>query len=201
MTNPQDLAALERAAYQDAYSDGIVDLFAGLSLLWIGTAWIWLPGIAGVAGVFPAVFVSAVLAGRKRFMEDRSGYVKWSPPRRQKERRNLTMVFVAGVGLFGMGVVAFALANSNSDVNGILSDIGPGLLAFLLAGTAIGLGFMMQTRRLFLYAAVLAIAGALTAWQNASPGWPMLAAGAIVSLVGALMLVRYVRANPRTSPA
>ncbi|MGI9648565.1 MAG: hypothetical protein ACR2OI_08615, partial [Acidimicrobiia bacterium] len=119
--------------------------------------------------------------------------------RREKERRNPVAVLAAGVALFVLGVAAFAMVNSQSGDTEILNVIGPGLLAFLLAATAIGLGFLMQAGRMFLYAAILALGGALTAWQDGSPGWPMLAAGALVTAVGALLLVRYVQANPRTT--
>lgn len=201
MAPTDNLDSLEQAAYRDAYSDGIIDLFVGASLLWIGTAWIWLPGIAGLAGVFPAIFVTAMLTGRKKFVEGRTGYVKWSPPRRRWERRNLVLLVAAGTALFGLGVAAFLVASSRSDDAEILGSIGPGLLAFLLALMAVGLGVMMATGRLFLYAGVLAIGGIVAVWQDTSPGWPMLAAGAVVAGTGSVMLLRYVRANPRTDPA
>ncbi|MCP4249254.1 MAG: hypothetical protein GY778_19595, partial [bacterium] len=85
MTGTEDLDTLEHASYRATYSDGIIDLFVGASLLWIGAAWIWLPDLAGIAGIFPAVFVSSVLVVRKRFVEARTGYVKWSAPRRRWE--------------------------------------------------------------------------------------------------------------------
>ena len=42
-----DIRELEQAAYRTSYSDGIVDVFVGLSLVWIGVAWIWLDDLAG----------------------------------------------------------------------------------------------------------------------------------------------------------
>ena len=50
MDASQDLKTLERQAYLETYSDGTIDLFVGLSLTWIGAAWIWLPDLAGIAG-------------------------------------------------------------------------------------------------------------------------------------------------------
>ena len=81
-----------------------------LSLLWIGGAWIWLPDLAGLSGILPAVFVTPFLAARKRFLEPRTGYVQWRGPRREWERRSLWAVLMAGIGIFLGGVVLFLLA-------------------------------------------------------------------------------------------
>ena len=102
-----DLEALEQEAYRVSWSDGIIDLFGGLSLVWIGSAWVWLPDLAGVAGVLPAIFVAPVLAARKRFVEPRIGYVQWRGPRRGWERRTLWALLMAGVGLFLGGIALF----------------------------------------------------------------------------------------------
>jgi hypothetical protein len=40
MTGNQDLQKLERRTYRGFYSDGIIDIYVGISLLWIGVAWI-----------------------------------------------------------------------------------------------------------------------------------------------------------------
>ena len=114
MTGHQDLQNLERRTYRDFYSDGIIDIYVGISLLGIGVAWIWLPDIAGLAGVLPAIFITPMLTGRKRFLENRIGYVKWTEPRRQWEHRNLVGALIVGTAflLLGVGVYMFA---SDSD--------------------------------------------------------------------------------------
>lgn len=193
-TNTEDL---ERTAYQQSYSDGIVDIFVGASLAWIGVAWIWLDDLAGLAGIFPAVLITAVLEGRKRLVESRVGYVKWRQPRRQWERRNLIVVVVAGVALLLLGVGTFLLTDSRSDETGILGSLGPGLLAFLLALLAIGLAFLMSTGRMFAYAAILAIGGAIAVATDANPGWPLLPTGIVIAATGVVMLIGFLR---RTRP-
>lgn len=193
MINTPDLETLKRASYRDTYSDGILDIFVGVSFLWIGSAWIWLSDLAGVAGVLPAVFLTTMLAGRKRFVESRTGYVKWSEPRRRWERRNLWMVFAAGVGLLLAGVGVFAAASSDTD---LMDTVAPGLLAFLLALLAVGLAFVMETWRMLGYAAVLAIAGVITASAEANPGWPLLGTGPCIAVVGVALLIRYARRYP-----
>jgi hypothetical protein len=191
-----DIRELEQAAYRTSYSDGIVDVFVGLSLVWIGVAWIWLDDLAGVAGILPAVMVAAVLEGRKRIVQSRVGYVKWREPRRRWERRNVVVVLGAGIALFGLGIVAFLIADSRSDGAGILGPLGPGLLAFLLALLALGLGFLMSTGRMFAYAASLALGGLIAAGMDANPGAPLLAAGLVIAVTGAVLLIGFLRGTP-----
>lgn len=196
MIDSRELESLERGAYRQSYSDGIIDTFVGVSLLWIGAVWVWLPDFGGLAGVLPAVFITAVLQARKRIIEARGGYVKWREPRRRWERRNLVAIFAAGVLLFAAGVGTFVAFGESSSGRDTLSVLAPGLLAWLLALLAMGLAFMMTVWRMIAYAGVLAVAGALTMWAQASPGWPLLAAGIVVTTGGVSMLVRFVRRNP-----
>jgi hypothetical protein len=197
MNNDPELATLESGAYRDSYSDGMVDAFVGLALLWIGIAWIWLPDIAGLAGVFPAIFVSPLLVARKRIVEARAGYVKWSPPRRRWEQRNLVVSLAAGVLLMLIGVAVFIVADRSESDTRVLGAIGPGLLAFLLALLALGLSALMNAARMILYAGVLAIGGFVAVWQDSSPGLPMVVAGGLITVIGLVMLIAFIRSNPK----
>lgn len=196
MDTGQELQALERKAYLASYSDGIVDLFVGVSLLWIGVAWIWLPDLAGLAGVFPAVFISVMLAARKRLLESRLGYVKWSEPRRRWERRNLAAVLAAGVLIFLVGVIVFVLVSQESANNRGWGALVSGLPALLLAVIAMGLGFVMGTWRMLAYAGVLATAGVVTVLAELDPGWPLLAAGSVIAASGVVLVARFLRRTP-----
>ena len=196
MTDDRDLQALERGVYRDSYSDGIIDVLVGLSLVWIGVAWIWLPGIAGLAGVLPAIFVTVMLEARKRFLAPRVGYVKWGRSRRSWEQRNLAALVVVGVAVLLLGIGVYLLVSRSSTDSSGLSSIMPGLMAWLLALVAIGLAFVMGTWRMLAYAGILATAGFSTAWADASPGWPLLAAGIPITITGAVMLAVFIRRNP-----
>ena len=190
------MQALESQTYRASYSDGIIDLLVGASLLWIGIAWIFLPDIAGLAGVFPAVLVTPFLAWRKKFLGDRAGYVRWSGARRGWERRGLLGMLAAGVGTFLLGLGVFIATTRGDGETDVARAIMPGLIAFLLSLMALGLGVLMQARRMFVYAAVLAAGGVVTAWADANPGWPLLPSGALVLVTGLVMLVQFVRDNP-----
>jgi hypothetical protein len=190
MDRQADLAAMEREVYRAYWSDGIVDLYLGLSLLFMGAMWVWLDGLVGIAGVIPAVFVTPMLIGHKRFVEARLGRVEWRPGRRGWERRNQLLLLGGGVAmlLLTLGVAA---AGSTT---GLL--VAPALLAWLLAIFAVGLALLLDASRMLLYAAVLALGGLVVAWLEAEPGWPMLAGGATAMVVGTVLLRRFVERHP-----
>ncbi len=191
-----DLQAMERDAYRAAYSDGTIDLFVGLSLIAIGAIWVWLEDYAGLAGILPAIAAPSLVPLRKQIVENRGGYVRWSAPRRRWERRNLwamiglgTMTFLLGIGAF----FAFEDAGLGRD---LLTDIAPGLLAFILAFIAVVLGVMVQHWRFFAYGVVLVAGGISAVLLESNPGMPLFSAGIAIALIGAAMLIMYLRANP-----
>jgi len=188
-----DLGSMEREAYRAYWSDGIVDLYLGASLLFFGAMWTWVNDLSGIAGLLPAVLVTPMLALHNRFVGARLGYVEWRPDRRRWERRNLVLLLAAGVGLLLLVVaVHFIVAAARSDS----PPLAPGILAWLLALLAVGLAVLLDARRMLLYAAVLASGGVLVVLLQAEPGWPMLACGVVATIIGLVMLRRFVERYP-----
>jgi vacuolar-type H+-ATPase subunit I/STV1 len=190
------LRNLEHRAYQRAYSDGIIDLFVGISLVWIGSAWMWLPDIAGLAGIFPAVFAPMVIATRKSFVENRAGYVRWSEPRRNREHRTLVLALIFGVLLFLAAMVAYFVFDHRLSNGDVTDSIAPAVLAWILAILSLLIAYLLDAWRFLAYTAVLAVGGLIAALESANPGAPLLAAGAVMTIAGTIMLVQFVRANP-----
>jgi hypothetical protein len=193
MDGRADLATMEREAYRAYWSDGSVDLYIGLSMLFMGVMWTWVNDFSGLAGILPAIFVTPMLAWRKRFVEARLGHVRWRPARREWEHRNLLMLLVAGVGLLLLGVAVNAAVGPNG---GGSLHLAPGLLAWLLVLLAIGLAFLLDARQMLLYAVVLLLSGVVVVLLQAEPGWPMLVTGAVATVVGLAMMRRFVRRYP-----
>lgn len=198
MNASQDLKALEQQAYLETYSDGSIDLFVGLSLIWIGAAWIWLPDLAGVAGVFPAVFITSMLSARKRLLESRLGYVKWSEPRRRWERQNLYGLLGAGTAIFLIGIAAFLVV---ADRPTALIEWVAALPAALLALIAVGLGAVMRVGRMVAHGGILIVAASATVIWQLAPGWPLFVSGLAVTATGLVMLARFLSRNPVVDPA
>ena len=194
MSDRNDLDILEQVAYEDSYSDGIIDLFFGVSVAWIGAAWLWLPDFAGLAGVFPAVFVVPMLELRKRFVEPRAGLVRWSAARRERERRGYGQVFILGALVLAAGVAGYVWS-TRGDVDP-LGDLVSGLPALLLAAGAVAVALAIGVRRVFGYAALLAATGTATVASGADPGLDMLASGVAVSAVALYLVVTFSRRHP-----
>ena len=192
-----DARTFERTAYRSRWDDGLFDLFLGLSLLWIGAAWLWFDAIAGIAGVFPAILVGPFVAWRTRFIEERSGYVRFSVDRRRWERRNLVVFGLVGTLILIVCVLFVLARDGGSGVADGIDGMAPGLIAFIIAAMVGIVAVVSMIPRLFAYTLVLVIGGALAAVYDANPGAPLLAAGAIVTLVGAWLVSRFVGRHSR----
>jgi hypothetical protein len=170
-----------------------------VSIAWIGAAWLWLPELAGLAGIIPAVGVAPMLMGRKALVESRAGHVEWSRTRRRRERRGLILGLTAGLVVFLLAVGTFLVVNdSGSDV---ASAIAPGLMAWLLALFAIGLGMVTSVPRMIAYAGVLVAGGFITAASDGDPGWSLLLSGIVIAAAGAWVFVTFLRSTiPSATP-
>jgi len=186
-----DLRNLEREAYRAQWSDGLIDIYLGLSLLWLGVMWTWVNEFSGLAGILPAIFVTPMLAVHRRFVEARIGHVEWRPARIGWERRSQVLLLVAGVGLFGVTIGALIISR-----NGGGHAVGPGILAWILAALCVGLSVLLGARRMLLYGVVLLIGGVAVELADAEPGWPMLACGVAATITGSFMLRRFVERHP-----
>jgi hypothetical protein len=192
-----DARAVERTAYRSRWDDGLFDLYLGLSLVWMGVAWLWFDAIAGIAGVFPAIFVGPFVAFRTRFIEDRSGYVRFSEERRRWERRNLVGFLVLGLGGLIVAMAFLVTAGGGSGVTDAIDRIAPGLIAFIIAAMVGVVAVASMLPRLFGYTFVLVLGGVLAAIYDTNPGLPLLAAGVVVSAVGTWLVWRFVHTHPR----
>ncbi len=197
MTHSIDVDRLESDVYRSRFDDGSLEIFIGLSLIWIGIAWMFLPAIAGLAGVLPAVFVAPFITWRTKFVEQRLGYVRFGSERRQWERRKLVTMLLSGLGMFVLGIGVYFLAISGSSEPDSLAFLSPGLIAFLLAAIVVGVGAIAGAWRMLIFAAVLIAGGVVAAVNDTSPGLPLIPAGIVASTWGTAMLVSFVRKHPK----
>lgn len=196
MSRPIDAGAVEAHAYRSRWNDGLFDLFVGLSLLWIGACWIWIESFAGLAGVLPAVFVAPFITFRTRFIEDRSGYVRFSVERRRWERRNLAALLTFGIGTF-IGGIAMYFAVQGNGLSAVAERAVPGLIAWLLAIPVLIVAVTAMLPRLFVYAGVLIAGGFVAAGYETNPGVPLMIAGVLVTAWGIVLLGRFTRKYPK----
>ena len=190
MSSRTDLTTLERTTYADSFRDGIIDLFFGLSVLWIGSAWIWLPDFAALAGIIPAALVVPVVEIRKRVVEPRTGFVRWSETRRRTERTRAAQMLALGVLGFGAAVAVPILAPPEGE------NLAAAIPAALLGLVALALGLASGVWRALAYGVALVGAGIASAVVGADPGADMLAAGGAITLWALLLAITYVIRHP-----
>ena len=191
-----DVQRLESETYRSRYSDGLIDVFFGGSLVWLGCCWIWFEDLAGIAGVLPAIALVPFLALRSSFVERRAGYVRFSQRRRLWERRTLIMVLAAGMAMFGLGIGAFVAFEGGGTPSDVIDGMGPGIIAALLAIMALVIAAMTQAGRFVAYGLILAVGGVLAAVFDTNPGVPVLVAGVVECVWGAALAIRFARSHP-----
>lgn len=194
MTNPPELKELEQRKYRATHTDGVIDTFVGLSMVVIGAAWIAIPGVLSAATAVVAISISPMLAWRRRFIEDRTGYVVFTEPRRLWERR----IYTTAAVLFG-GFMLLARPLGSLQPEEIDWVVGPdSLVVWVVAAIALVLGALAKLTRLFVYALVLAATGLVPVIITAeSFGWPLLISGAVAVAVGSVLIRRFVIRHPR----
>lgn len=194
--SPTGLEDIEREAYQESFSDGLLDIFVGMSLVSVGVTWLWIQQLPGLAGVLPALLAGAILPIRRRLLAPRMGHVTWRAPRLRQERRQLgfLLVLVLAAALSGNGAIE-AIREG-----GTQQGTGAGLPAFILAAGALAMAAMVGVRRLWAYGGVLAAAAAVTLLVEANPGGALLVSGSVIVCTGAVLLAGFLRNHPVRNP-
>ncbi len=193
MTNPPELKELEQRTYGATYSDGVIDIFVGVSLAWIGAMWLTFPDYLSAAVALVAVSISPVMGRRRTFVEARTGYVKFTEPRRRRERRTYTTA-----GFLFAGFLLMARPLGSLKTGDIDWPVGPdSLITLLLALIAVVLGVIVGGKRMFAYATALIATGAIAAMIDPPFGWPFLISGAVIALTGWAMTRRFVKRHLR----
>jgi hypothetical protein len=194
VTNLPDLKELEQRNYKATHSDGVIDVFVGMSMVVIGVTWIVIPNVLSVVTAGVAISISPMLAWRRRFIEDRTGYVMFTEPRRLWERRIYT---TAAVLFSGFMLLARPLGSLQpEDIDWM---VGPdSLVVWLVAAVLLLLGVQTKLTRLLVYSLVLTAAGTVPfVISTESFGWPLLISGAVIVAVGSALIGRFVIRHPR----
>jgi hypothetical protein len=179
---------------------GILDIFLGLSVLWIGAAWLWFPDISGMTVVFLGILLAFALVVQKRVVSGRRCHVEWSETRSHRGHSGTVVVVSVGALVFVLGVGAFVAVSQQASDTSLVEALIPGLPALLLAVVAIAVGLATGIRRAFVYAAILGISGLFTIWGGGDPGLDMFVAGSIIAIIGATMLATFLHRYPRRPP-
>ncbi|HJN49077.1 MAG: hypothetical protein QGI68_02220 [Pseudomonadales bacterium] len=180
---------LESELHASYWEDGLLDLFCGVALLMIGTAWWFELHVFGPISL--PLLVPLWQPFRKRWIEPRAGYVEFSPSRRHRWRTSLHVVLLCGLGTFVLAVLMYVLVQKNQNV--VPADFVAGLPALLLGLGGFFVVLLTSQIRFLAYTFVLICAGITTIAIDAGPAAPLIVSGMIVLAAGVLLLTRFFR--------
>jgi hypothetical protein len=188
--------------FRSYWDDGLLDLLCGLALLVMGIGWAS-TRLGSLAVLQAPLWIVLWAPLRKRIVEPRAGFVRFSPARREHSARDLRWTLALGVGAVALVAATVFLLRSRKP-EPVLQLLAPGLPAALVAlGAGIG-GLLTGARRFHAYGLALLAGGLATVALAGGPAPPLAAGGLLVSASGAILLTRFVRASreheERTSP-
>jgi hypothetical protein len=191
MSQKSDLKALAQRAYLSYHQDGLIDLLIG-----------WMAFIFGLSLSFDAPAISLLawlpllsyVPIKNALTVPRLGYVQFSPEYGPRQRKRLGTILAGVLGLLVLIIALLVLAAPKALAavgdNGIVNYGAVVAILLLLAG------LLSRIRRLTAYGLLcvfLAVAGA-------TAGLPdymlFIVLGLVIMLVGAILLVRFIRKYP-----
>jgi len=198
MPTDANLKEIERKVFSSYFHDGLWDIYGGFILLGIGLTIVI--GWDYLMLAFAALAV-VLLLFRQRIVRPRLGRVKFSPERQAKTKKTKLIAVITLTFTMLLGVVFFVLFSTNSvpgwlDIwmeNYFFATFG-GIQALLVAVAA----YIVGVRHYYIYAALVfisyVIGGILR--SNDMEGIPILIAGSLILISGAVILTRFLRKYP-----
>jgi len=199
MDSRRKRGALELASFRSRWRDGSVDLLGGLGILAIGAGWemgvVWAPAV--VAPALIAVWASL----RKYVVEPRIGRVVFRQERRQRETRGTRTTLLAGVlALAAVGVFQVVEINSSGGVAPWTEEWIAALPCALVAVLAFLTAALTDVLRFVLYAGILLVTALIATPAGLEPGLQLIVAGAVVSLIGLYLFLRFLARSSVSLP-
>lgn len=198
MENEKDLKELEKKVFMSYFKDGLWDIYGALLLLGFGitmvTGWDYLM-------LAFAVLAVVLLLIRKRIVVTRLGQVKFSSERQVKTKRSILIAVIIGTLTMIMGVVFFVLFTTNSMPEWLdiwMDDYFLTAFGCVLALSVATAAYIVGVWRYYIYAGLIFIVFVLAniLRPNDMESIPIVAAGGIVLISGAIILVRFLRKYP-----
>lgn len=181
------------AALFTYHQDGLLDLCMGFSLLTFGFA--LLTGNTWLGAILPAALIPTWLPIRNSFLQSRL-----SVEDLRSAGANWRIMALTGFFVLTMmaGVAAFAATVLFSDwMRSWVAEYFMLLLGLGSAGSLIAIGFIVNARRLYAYAALTMIIFAAS-YLLVAPLWlSLVVLGVSMILIGSILLVRFLSEHPR----
>lgn len=194
MMSESDLNETERRLYLSYFEDGVLDVVAGLPVLMFGLGMLWDASMLFILAFLPLVFF---LPLKQAITLPRIGYVKFRQARRRRISRNMVVLLIAGTLSFLLGILAFwGFEGQVFDLREFMLEYGLLVFGAIMAGAFVLVSLLFEIRRFIGYAA-LVFGGWLTTYLVAvEEGIPVAAAGGLISLIGLVILFRFLANTP-----
>lgn len=197
MSQEIDLKRIERKGYLSFYQDGIWDLFIGLSFIGMAVGVFY--NYPGITAIIPALALVIVPGLKKLITLPRLGYVKLSPAREVKIRKNISsLVLLLTLTAVLGGIVFFAYTGNSGWQRWIksLALLPFGAVLSLIAGAV---GFLYGIKRVLIYAVLILVIFIIGHILELRPTFHFSVIGITMTLVGLAMLIRFISKYPRPS--
>jgi hypothetical protein len=174
------------------WDDGLLDLLCGMALLVTGLG--WESRLGALAVVQAPLWIVLWAPLRRRLVEPRAGFVRFSLARRRRKTRSLWWSLLLGVALLAVFAALAVLARQRG-AGPSLAQAVDGLPALLVAVAAVLAGLLTGARRFQTYALLLVAAAFLTVYFAAGPALPLVGVGAVAVGCGAVLLAWFLHSN------
>jgi hypothetical protein len=197
-SNAQDR---QRAAYPLYHDDGLLDVFAGLGIVFAGL--FFAAGMPWLVAVLPTSLGPAWYAAQKALVASRIPSPRAEAVSPKRVGRLLVLLAILGILslLLGLGaVLGWKLGALPAWLRGrpaALPAIGLGLptaLALALSGA------LLRIARYYTYAALAAAAFAGSYVADWAAWWPVVIVGGLLAAGGVVSLISFVCQHPTTGP-
>jgi hypothetical protein len=190
-----DLKSIERRVYLSYHGDGLWDLFLGLFFLGMGIFMIL--DQPYLMGALAAVVFPVANGIKKAITRPRMGYVEFSAERQAKQKRGKTKMSILLTFTMLLGLVLFMAYSVNAEWGDIIKSLG--LIPFGLVLTLVisAVAAFFDLRRFYIYAALVLVMFITGHLLQTFPGIYFVLIGAIVTITGTIMLIRFLRKYPK----
>ena len=191
MSQKSDLKVLAQRAYLSYHQDGVIDLLIG-----------WMAFVFGLSLFFDAPAISLLawlpllsyVPIKNAITVPRLGYAQFSAEYGPQQRKRLGAILAGVLGLLVVAIALLVLAAP--DALAAMGDNGMIIYGAVITILLLLAGLLSRIRRLTVYGllcAALAVAGATAGLPDY---WLFIVLGLVIMLVGAILLVRFLRKYP-----
>jgi hypothetical protein len=195
MHTQSDLHEAERGLYLSYFDDGVADVLAGLPVILFGLGMIFDTPIFFILTFLP---ITIYLPLKQAIMRPRTGYVKFTLERRQKISSGMILMMMAGTLTFLLGIGAFlGFEGLVLGIKTLMLEYSLLVIGAVMAAPYVMISILFGLKRFAGYAALILMGWVAAYYLVPFEGLPIAAVGGMISLIGLIILVRFLSRVPR----